>query len=782
MKKFKFLFICLIFSLIVNSGFSQNTLTGKISDKNTNSPLFGASVYIPDLQSGSDTKLDGSYEIKNLPKGKFLVQVRCIGYATVTAVIDFSGARQYDVSLEASSIQAGEVVITGSVTSSESNRSSVSVVSVGKDVLKTIASTNLIDALSSIPGVSQITTGAGVSKPVIRGLAYNHVVTINEGVRQEGNQWGPEHGMEVDQFSAERIEILKGPASLFYGSDALGGVINILESPIPSSGTIKGDVVSNFSTNNMLTANSLMLEGNHNCFVWGARATYKSAASFKTPDYYVYNSGFNETNYSAMLGLHKKWGFTHLHFSRFNMYVGAVEGARDSATHQFINSEGAIVSADQLKSRKLELPFNNVVHTKVTSVSNIIINNSQLKINIGLQSNQRKEFGEDKDVPNVYFLLNTLTYDVKYLLPEIKGYAITFGLSGMTQTNQNKGNEYVVPDYFLQDLGGFFYVKKSFKKLTLNAGIRYDFRTITGNSLYLDSAGKPVSTGGDTIFRSFNSQFMSVSGAIGFTYTFNKNLSIKLNVGRGYRAPNIYELATSMNGAAPDPGTFCFNAGNYDLKPETSIQIDGEVTFVSKYIDVTISGFYNHIDNYIYQRNVNNERKQFDGQWFPVYRFVQGNSVLTGFECGLNLHPIKALSFDNSCAYVNGTNRSTNVPLPFIPALSSKHEIKWVIIKSNNSSVFSNLYVKAGIRHVWKQDRYDLFETETGAYTLINAGIGCDIKIAKQKLTIYVNGENLGNVSYYDHLNRFKIMDIYNPGRNINFGIYFPFAIEYHKK
>jgi len=751
-------------------------------DKNTNEALFGASVYIPDLQSGSDAKEDGTYEIKNLPKGKFLVQVRFIGYATKIVLIDFSSGQKYDFFLEPSYIEAQEVVITGSATSSESNRSSVSVVTIGKDILKTISSTNLINALSTIPGVSEITTGGGVSKPVIRGLAYNHVVTINEGVRQEGNQWGPEHGMEVDQFAAERIEILKGPASLFYGSDALGGVINILEPPVPSPGTVKGEILSNFSSNNLLTANSLMLEGNHNGFVWSARVTYKNASSFKTPGYYVYNSGFNENNYSALIGLHKKWGFTHLHFSRFCAYIGAVEGARDSITHQFINSDGQIVPSEKLNSRKLDLPFNNVVHTKFTSVSNIIIHNSQLKINVGFQSNQRKEFGEDRDIPNVYFLLNTLTYDTKLLLPEKKGFEITFGLSGMTQANQNKGNEYVVPDYFLQDLGCFAYVKKSFNKFTLNAGVRYDFRSIAGNSLYLDTLGQPVNIGGDTIFQAFNSDFMSVSGALGFTYTINKNFNIKLNVGRGYRAPSIYELATSMNGAAPDPGTFCFNAGNYDLKPETSIQIDAEITAVSKYVDATISGFYNHINNYIYQRNVNSERKLYDGQWVPVYRFVQGNSLLTGFECGVNIHPVKSVSFENSCAYVHGTNLSTKVPLPFIPSLNSRHEIKWIIIKGNNSSQFSNVFIKAGVRHIWRQNRYDLFETETAAYTLLNAAIGCDIKIANQKLTIYINGENLSNKAYFDHLNRFKILDIYNPGRNITFGIYLPFSITHHKR
>jgi iron complex outermembrane receptor protein len=773
--------IIIIPLLIFNISFSQVTLSGKISDKSTSEALTGVTVFIPDLQNGTVTNGNGTYFIKDLPKGKFLVQIKLIGYATITQYIDFSVNSIFDFAMEPSAFQEKEIVITGSATSSDNNRSSVSIVTVTKDDLKTTAATNIINALTTIPGVSEITTGSGVSKPVIRGLAYNHVVVLNEGIRQEGNQWGPEHGMEIDQFSPERIEILKGPASLFYGSDALGGVINILEPAAPSAGTMRGELSSDFSTNNKLSANSLMVEGNQNGFIWAVRGSYKSAASFQTPVEHVYNSGFNENNYSAVLGLHKKWGFTHLHISQFNAFIGAVDGSRDSLTHQYIDANGNIVTDDQLKSRKLELPFNNVQHTKITSVSNIIIHGSQLKINIGCQTNHRKEFDDNINLPNVYFSLNTLTYDAKLLLPVHNGYETAFGLSGMTQGNQNKGNEYVVPNYLLQDVGRFAYIKKSFEKFTANAGIRYDYRKINGRSLFLDSLGNAISTGSDTIFQAFNSEFKAVSGAIGFTYNLSKKINAKLNIGRGYRAPNIYELATSMNGAAPDPGTFSFNAGNYNLKPETSIQVDAEITANTKYIDASISGFYNTINHYIYQRNLNNEKKQFGSQWFPVYRFIQGNSLLKGFECGLNFHPVNTINFENLLAYVNGTNQATGIPLPFIPAMHSRDDIKWYVLKRKSKSIFHNTYIKAGITHTWKQNRYDSFETETGSYTLFNAAFGIDMKIGKQKLTVFINGENLTNVKYYDHLNRFKILGIYNPGRNITFGIYIPFGLNREK-
>ena len=759
----------MLFSLLCNAAFSQESLSGKITDKASGEALIGATIQIPDLKVGSVTNKDGVYEINNLPKGKFLVHVQFLGYATIAEQINFSGSTTHDFVLEQSTIEAQEVVVTGSAISSDNSRSSVSIVSIDKKELSTTSGTNIIDKLATIPGISEITTGSGVSKPVIRGLSYNHVVTLNEGVRQEGNQWGDEHGIEIDQFSADRIEILKGPASLFYGSDAMGGVINILE-PIPAFvGTIHGEVSSNFSTNNKLSANSIMVEGNHNGLVWRIRGTYKNAASYQTPTKYIYNSGFNETNYNAMLGLNKKWGYSHLHFSKYNAFLGAIDGNRDSATNKFVNSNGIIVPDEILKGRKLEVPFQNVQHTKLTSVSNIIIKNNQLKINLGCQTNDRKEFGENFDFPSLYFHLSTLTYDAKYQIPLKNNIETVFGVSGMTQQNKNKGIEFLVPDYDLQDLGGFAYLKKSLKKITINAGIRYDFRNVIGKSLSIDSIGN-IKNLGDTIFKSFNTNFSAITGGIGFTCEINKVFNLKMNIGKGYRAPNIAELAS--NGV--HEGTFRYELGDNRLKPETSIQLDAEITASTKFLNASFSSFYNTIYNFIYSRNLNNEQKMADNQLFPVYRFVQGNSLLKGFECSFDIHPLPVIHIENNIAYVHGSNLTTGIPLPFIPAVCSNHNIKWNI-KGKKTSAFSNSFIKIGIAHHWKQDRYDFFETETNAYTLLNASIGTDIRIRKQTFTVFVNGDNLLNVKYYDHLNRLKYNGIYNIGRNITCGIFIPF-------
>src|ERR1043165_71728 len=198
----------------------KTSLSGKVSDKASAEAMPGVTIYFPDLKTGTVSGADGSYTIGNLPQTKALVHVSAIGYKMIIENIDLSTITVKDFGLEISAKEINEVVITGSSSSGEKNRTPTPISIVSKTQLIQTASSNIIDALSKQPGISQITTGAGISKPVIRGLGYNRVVVVNDGIRQEGQQWGDEHGIEIDEFGVGKVELLKGPASLSYGSDA----------------------------------------------------------------------------------------------------------------------------------------------------------------------------------------------------------------------------------------------------------------------------------------------------------------------------------------------------------------------------------------------------------------------------------------------------------------------------------------------------------------------------------------------------------------------------------
>ncbi len=741
---------------------AQTTLSGIVRDKDTGELLPGATVYFPDLKTGAATGPDGRYTIGNLPRRRFLVQVKFVGYRTHTETVDLNAVTAADFVLPPASIEAAEVVIIGSAFATDRHRSSIPVAAIDKIDLITTPSDNFVDAIVRTPGVSAVTSGNGIAKPVIRGLGYNRIVVISEGIRQEGQQWGDEHGLEIDPFSAERVEILKGPASLLYGSDALGGVVNILE-PLPApAGTVRGEAGARFATNNGLTANSLMLEGNRRGFVWRTRGSYRNAAPYRMPAERVYNTAFNGWSAEGFAGFNKRWGYSHLHASRWDTRLGLAEGERDSLTGSFVDAGGQIVPEDILSSRTLFLPNQHVTHTRISTVNSIYFGRSRIRANAGHQVNERREYETSPDVPGLSLDLSTATWDVKYYFPEVDSFETVVGVQGMHQQNRNRGTEYLIPDYALDDAGGFFAIRKTHRRLTLNAGARFDGRSVNGKSLEQD---------GKVRFEAFKNRFSAVAGSLGAAWQVDSSITLKANAGRGFRAPNISEL--SANGL--HEGTFRYEVGNPGLSPETSLQFDLSLIAESNHMSVEVDAFYNLIDRFIYYRQDDGETQTIGGIDYPVFRYVQGDAVLYGGEVTLDFHPARALHIENSLALVHGTNRETDSPLPFIPATRIRNEIQYTFGKGNK--VFSDLYVKAGVQTALAQNKYDDFETRTSAYALVHLGAGAGLHIGRQVATVFIEADNLLDQAYFDHLSRTKPLGIYNMGRNVAVGITLPFGV-----
>lgn len=772
MKKIH-LFLVVLFAAFTFQSASAadlSELRGKISDAQTKSALPWATISIPDLRTSAVTNSNGEFVFKNLPvRGRFLIQVSYVGYQSLTRYIDLSGPGILEFELQPSVIEGREVVITGSGSSSDNRKNSTSVSTVSKAELLYHPSTNLIDALSRVPGVSQITTGPGISKPVIRGLSYNRVVTVSDGVKQQGQQWGDEHGIEIDQYSADHVEVLKGPASLMYGSDALGGVINILDGLPAPEGTLRGEFLTNYATNNGLTGSSLMLQGNENGLVYKVRGSYKNAYSYQTPAEYVPNSGFNETNFEGQIGLNKKWGYAHLDASSFRTHIGFYEPVRNESG-QLVDEDGNTFSDAQHKDRTLAYPKQDVRHYKIAFNSNVLLGEGSLKATLGFQHNLRRELdGDGPEGLGLFLNSYTYSYDLKYSLKEVNGWAPVLGVSGEFMHSLNtSGLEQLIPDYDARAFGGFAYVKKTWDKDTFNAGLRFDYRKMTGKAF-----------DGDSQFSAFRNKFSHVTGALGYTHEFNDEFSFKANAGSAFRAPNIAEL--SANGV--HEGAFRYEVGNPDLKPEQSYQFDASLDYQNQYVSTSIGGFANIIDHYIYYSTSGNQQL-VDGRNYPVYNFVQDNAFLRGIEASLTLHPLSLIHFENSFSYTRATNRTTKESLPFIPAATLRNELRFEpAIRGTSHS-----YLSVGIDNFFRQHKIDSFETPTSGYTLLNAAVGTTLQLSKnQGITLYVAAKNLLNKAYYDHLSRFKpgrlsdedpALGIYNMGRNLTFGVNIPFTIK----
>jgi len=321
------LFIVCIFAS--NNIFAQNKISGNIKDKSNNENLPGVSIYIADLKTGASTDIDGNYQIENLKPGNYLINISYIGYKSINIKVRLSNDTLINFKLRPSITEMNDVIVTGVTRSTVLKLNPIVVKTIDRDALSHNSSTNLIDGLKNIPCVNQITTGAAISKPVIRGLGYNRVITLNNGIKQEGQQWGDEHGIEIDEYSIDRVEIVKGPGSLMYGSDGIAGVLNFLAPKTLPIGTTKTQLISNYQTNNNLIGYSLSSGGNNNGFQWSGRFSNKFAGDYQNAyDGKVYNSGFREFDGSVSLGINKNWGYSHFILSSFNQTINMIEGEK----------------------------------------------------------------------------------------------------------------------------------------------------------------------------------------------------------------------------------------------------------------------------------------------------------------------------------------------------------------------------------------------------------------------------------------------------------------------
>ena len=683
-------------------------------------------------------------------------------------------------------LQLNELTVTGVTGDTKLKHATAPINIVSPQVLRATASTNIIDAIAHQPGVNQLTTGGSISKPIIRGLGYNRVVVMSEGVRQEGQQWGDEHGVEVDGSSVNSVEILKGPASLMYGSDAMAGVVILHPQATPPDGEIRANVSTEYQTNNGLFHYSLQMAGNQKGFVWDARFSDKMAHAYKNKyDGYVPGSQFRERAGRLMLGINKSWGHSRLIWTAYHLTPSIIEGERDPETGELEHEEGW-TGHQYSKS----LPFQEVKHNKLVWDNAFNLSSGYLKAIIGYQQNRRQEYEESADEYELYFKLHTLTYDLRYITNEVNGWKLSTGIGGMYQKSGNEGEEYLIPDYRLFDFGIYATATKSLgDRWTLNGGLRYDHRRLHGYALEED---------GDMRFTDFTRHFNGFTGSIGAVCNINDHFNVRLNVARGFRTPNMSELAS--NGV--HEGSIRYELGNQQLKAEYSWQVDLGLDFTSRYVSAQLALFANRINNYIFTHRLPEEIEE----GYLTYAYTQGNARLLGFEAGVDFHPIHSVHFSNTFSFVDAQlmhASSDTKYLPFTPAPRWTSELKWELFHHSHSTVhhhhttdaahrspFNNLYIAAGLDCYLRQSHIysaDDTETVTPGYALLSLSAGTDIQIKGKKIAeLYITADNLLNKAYQNHLSRLKYCDInnvtgrrgvYNMGRNITFKVVVPINI-----
>jgi len=817
--------LCLIFllSLPIIAKAQSGSLKGRVTSGSEAVPF--ATVALTGTTTGTTANEKGYYELKELAAGTYSVTCSAVGYLAENyqVVIHTGQTTTLNANLNKNSSRLNEVVVTGVSRATELRRNPVPIAVMTQKEMNENVNNNIIDAIvKGVPGVNAVTTGPNISKPFIRGLGYNRVLTLYDGIRQEGQQWGDEHGIEIDQYGIGRAEVIKGPASLTYGSDALAGVINLIPAmPHGENKVLKGDFISDLHTNNGMIAASVGLSYKNDDWKYAFRATSKMAHDYTNKiDGPVYNTGFREYNLSASVRTDKKWGYTQIAATLYDNRQEIPDGSRDSLTRRFTwqVNEGAaddiknrpLVNTDEFNSYTISALHQRIQHYRVYTHNEIKLGDGSLNAMLGLQQSIRREYNHPTlpEQPGLYVVLNTLNYDLKYNLPAAGGIESTIGINGMYQANRSKAaTDFPIPDYNLLDAGAFFYARKTIGKVDLSGGMRYDNRHINWNDFYVgpnpqngfeQHVNLPETAGAHLQFPVFRHVYQGFSGSLGLTYNINERLLLKANIARGYRAPNITEIGS--NGL--DPGAHIVYLGNRGFNPEFSLQEDIGIISYMKDIDLVAEFFNNYIDNYIYQA------KLTDANGNPVvivpgnstYQYQQSQARLYGMELTINLHPrsLRWLTFNNSLAYVTGINENQQLIdeskgaakyLPFIPPLHTRSELK--ISLQRSFGAFSKIYFKTEMDAYAAQNHFyglDDTETATPAYTLFNISTGTTLKNKADKTIaeLFLQVDNVFDIAYQSNLNRLKYFEyytaspgqhsgIYNMGRNISFKIVVPF-------
>jgi len=814
-------------------GQAQVILKGKITDSKNKAGLAGAFIYLPDLKTGAVSDSNGNYVIRRIPEGTYLIEVKLLSYATRLATLQVHGILHADFELQSSPTELREVIVTGVISPTDQQRNPIPVTTVSADYLLQNAATNVIDAITKVPGVSGITDGQSITKPVIRGLGYNRVLTINDGVEQVDQPWFDEFGIEADPDAVSRYEILKGPASLAYGSDAIAGVVNLIpEQPLPE-GTLKADILSNYQSNNGLTNAMFHIAGTKNGIAWSARIDNTLAHAYRNPnDGYVINSQFSNFNTDGTIGVHRHWGYSQLHASFFEMHTGIVDGTRDSATglleravaYPDLNGGAASYELPTHQEQVTYTPFvinQRIRHSKVVWDNDFAVGEGKIKAIVSWQKNSRQE-NNDPTVPNtpiIFYSSNALTYDVRYNLPQKNGLDISVGSNGVYQASRSLGLLLLIPDYNYFQMGGFAVANKQFGNVRLSGGVRYDARTFHGLDHWVDSTTQePAAAKAPNAFHEFEgftSHFSGFSFSAGGAYNISKNVYAKLNIARGWRAPNVAECGA--NGV--HDGTVVYEIGDHSLTPETSLEEDVTFGIRSKDIDFELNAFNNDISNFIYSRgllsvlggdSINNTLNAVGLGAAPVYKYTQGKSGLYGGEVTLQIHPsgLQWVTLLSTASIVAGGLK--NVPdsvkyLPFIPPTRITSDLQFNIGTPGHS--FKNVYVKFGVQvyaaqsHIYQQYaiynglntaltpfEYAASTAATRGYVLYSAGLGGSIISRNRNLfQVYINCANLFNTAYIDYMSRFKYypvnyttdrVGVFNMGRNVSIKVLVPLDLK----
>ena len=782
----------LIFLLAVLFHFGQAGLAqikGVVLDLE-NAPLPGASVLLLPDSIATITGKNGKFEFTGLKNKNYLLRVRFVGFETqeIKVKTNEGGQKWLKVVLELSSEVLNTVVISDEHAKQEMTLSSEHI---SEDFIDEHFQGTFAKTLERLPGISAINVGVGIAKPVIRGLSSNRIIVNQQGIKQESHQWGADHGLEIDQYDVDRVEIIKGPASLQYGSDGLGGVINIMPARIPQRNSVEGELQGIYKTNNEHWGGSARLAGNYKDLFISARYSKQAFGDYRVPDsLFQYNSfdlpiynerlkntAGQEENIRISVGLKKENSITRLLFGHYSLDAGLFSGAVGVPRSYTLEDDG--------NPRDLDVPRQNIDHYRVTLQQAFYFGDDHLDIKIGYQRNNRREhsFPEFHSIPsslldpgNTLALgldLQTISGNLHYehrVNPERK---FIYGGNVQWQDNRRGGFEFLLPN-FNTFRGGLFGITEWNLRpnWTVNGGIRFDaarndtefYRQFVwdSNENITDSLIAPQT----------DENYFNWSASIGSSLRYDKWI-FKANLGKSFRVP--YPAETVSNGI--HHGTFRHEVGTPDLKSEHGYQLDLSLEFDFDRFKGGVSTYFNYFENYIYLGPTFPAKFSTLPEAGQIFQYRQDDAIYTGFELQWNWGFWNGFELNQSADFVQSFNPETSLALPFTPQPSLKHHIRYSLPELE---VLKNVFVEIEHQYFFAARgnlRVDRSERPTPAYQLWTISTGMNLVFWGQELQLNAQVQNLMDASYLNHLSRYRLINVAEQGRNVVLSLKVPLGV-----
>ena len=766
--------ILLVFGLIYHNtchGQCNYIFSGKINNAATNVPLENAVIQLNDLGKIAYCDSLGNFKFTQLCAGRYVLSISSVGFKSDSATVIISKNIHKHFLLE-ENIQVNEEVLITSDYIQNKKLNSLSQVELKGQELASTRGGSLGEVLQSIPGVYVLQSGPSIFKPVIHGLHSNRILIVNNGIRQEGQQWGAEHAPEIDPFISKNIAVIKGPAGIRYGSDAIGGVVLVEQPPMPKMPGINGELNLVAASNNGMGVSSLFFQGAFGRRLKGlsfrAQGTFRRSGNARTPHYYLENTGFNEFNFSDALSYRKGNVGFDIYYSQFNSKIGIFTGTH-AETFQDINT--AIARSRPITpsyfSYEISRPYQQVHHELFKAVSFLKFkNNSRVDIIFSRQKNIRSEYDllplNGKETPELNLRLVSHALDAIFQHKPMGNFSGSIGFNGQTQQNVRL-YQMLIPNFRNYTAGLYILEKLSLQRLVIEGGARFDYRWLRAYMFDNTSAQMVTPT--------FN--WKNITGSLGMQYYLRHNLSWLLNVGSAWRAPAVNELLS--NGV--HQSAVAYEKGNSLLQSERAVTVSSDLKYVGKKWTAEIDLYANYINNYIYLKPTLGYQRTARGA-FPVFEYTQVNATFKGADVAMSYKIFDSLRLSSKTSILFAFNETTHDYLQFVPANRFENSLTYNFAFSKK---VRKSYVGLTTVYTGKQYRTPAnsdYAAVPAAYFLLQVEFGATLQLNKQQVTFHFSCKNLLNTAYRDYMDRFRYFSD-QPGRNIQVKISVPFNLPF---